>query len=83
MPDWHEYRYILSLVQELIKQKGVFSSSVVEQGGIVDAIAKLSLGNKIGFMFRDISGDMFTPSLGDILLEVSHEIGEKYKQYVI
>jgi len=69
LPDWEEYRRTLTIVQKLIKNWRVLSSSVVDQWWIITAISKLTLGNKIGFHFNNLSKEDFLPGLWDIIVE--------------
>ncbi|MDD5769432.1 MAG: phosphoribosylformylglycinamidine synthase [Candidatus Gracilibacteria bacterium] len=71
LPDWQSYVKNLEAVQKLINEKRVLSSSVVDAGGLITAISKLTLGNRIGFDFINSDHtDIFKPGIGDIIIEV-------------
>jgi len=69
LPDWKEYRRTLQMIQKLIKNWHILSSSVVDQWWVITAISKLTLGNKIGFEFHNFSKEDFLAGLWDIIVE--------------
>lgn len=83
LPDLKEYASNLGIIEKLIKDKKVFSSSVIRQGWLVQAIANLSFWNKIWFEFSSVSKGTFTPNLWDIILEVDNETANEYSDLVI
>ncbi len=76
LPKWKEYGKLLKKVEKMHDKGHVISSSVVGQGGLAATIAKMSLGNDIGFTFDTTKPGMQNLYIDDfwgIILEVSEE----------
>lgn len=71
-PDYKDIKIKYDKIYELIKNNEVLASAPVGYGGIAAAISKMCLGNSLGFEFNsnyDLE-DIFTPSYGDLILEL-------------
>ncbi|MBN1130966.1 MAG: phosphoribosylformylglycinamidine synthase [Chitinispirillaceae bacterium] len=74
MPDFPVIDEIYSSLHRAIAGGAVVSAHTVRNGGIAEAIAKMSFGNRIGFSFApsfDLSL-LFNPDIGSIIAEL-HE----------
>jgi phosphoribosylformylglycinamidine synthase len=77
LPNWQKLKSYYAAVTRLIGENGVYSASVVREGGAAAAIARMCFGNKIGFRFnRAVLNPrcLFAPSSGAILVEAGGEI---------
>ena len=70
MPDFDRIKETYARVYETIKNKQIVSAYAIERGGAAAAIAKMSLGNKIGAVIThgDID-DLTNKAYGDLILE--------------
>lgn len=72
--DFNKFKENLRLVHKLIIEKKVRSVRAVSAGGVLEAILKMSFGNKIGFAFIDSNIDKLTRSLyGSFVIEADRE----------
>ena len=70
-PDWDRFKENCDVLQEQIEKGRVYSAYVVEQGGIPEAVTKMSLGNNIGVKFdKYAERGIFQPALGAFIVEV-------------
>ncbi|MBB6478634.1 phosphoribosylformylglycinamidine synthase [Spirochaeta isovalerica] len=74
MPDLDKLKNNFELFRKLAGKGIVFSAASIRQGGLAEAVARMSFGNKTGFTFSDtaIEKNMFDLSYGSILFETSH-----------
>jgi phosphoribosylformylglycinamidine synthase len=72
MPDFGALDKNFKAVNTLIKKGKVLSAHTVKMGGILEAVTKMSFGNKIGMTFAtDFEvGNLVSPDYGSIILEV-------------
>lgn len=72
LPNMEVFKRNMKRISGLIKSGEILSSFSLKQGGIAEAIAKMTFGNKIGFSFNDDIDfkDLFSPAYGDIILEL-------------
>ncbi len=72
IPDFDLLKKNLDKVRELTQAKKVLASYALGYGGLGEAIAKMSFGNKIGFeVAKEVDADkLFDPAYGDIALEM-------------
>jgi phosphoribosylformylglycinamidine synthase len=68
LPDMAAYAARLKEAQELIQCGAVLSSHVVEDGGLLESLFKMSVGNKIGV--KMLSQDALKAGYGALLLEI-------------
>ncbi len=84
MVDFKQLKSNYSLIKELINKGDIISASTVKFGGIARSIAEMTMGNKIGFRFNEISKeDLFKPLYGSIIVELkSNEILSDIKKQI-
>ena len=72
MPDWPKVKVLFDEVAKLVQYGVIRSASVVREGGVAAAVARMCFGNRIGFAFnRDVSRKtLFTPQLGSLVAEL-------------
>ena len=67
-------------IYNAIKVGKILSAHTVAHGGIAAAISKMTLGNEIGFKSTDnlilSSTEWFSPSYGDIIIEIQEDMDE-------
>jgi len=79
IPDTKNILKTYKIVNDLIKDKCVFSSGVTDLSGVFTHLSKRAFGNMIGVeIFEDISDFLFTPF--SIILEVDKTTAEKLKE---
>ena len=76
LPDFKILNKNFSIINNLIKDKRIFSAYTVGIGGIAASISKMAFGNKIGMVFtREMPRkELFTPDYGSIILEIDEEV---------
>lgn len=74
LPVFDKLKEKYSKINKLIKANMVLASYSVKGGGIVEAISKMSFGNKIGLKFDDNMqlNNLFYPMYGSIILELDN-----------
>ena len=72
LPDFEDLKENYELIHDLIKQGKISSIRTIRNGGIADAITKMSLGNKIGFKFAS-DKELFKPLYGAFIIELSQD----------
>ena len=73
--DFDELKKAYDYVVKLIKDKSVYSSYTVKDGGLIEAIYKMAFGNNIGVRLNetlDLS-ELTLKNYGNIILEVDNE----------
>lgn len=72
IPCFASVKECFDKVKNLIAQGKVYACSTLTYGGVIEAVAKMSLGNQIGMKFTEqISAErMFNPVYGGFVLEV-------------
>lgn len=73
LPNWKEYTTILAKVEKLHDAGSVLSSSVVWEGGVAATVARMTLGNDVGFRFNTegfTQDQLYIDDFGGIVLEV-------------
>ncbi|MGL5820817.1 MAG: phosphoribosylformylglycinamidine synthase [Sarcina sp.] len=66
-----EFKKNLEKIYELNKENKILAMNSVKNGGLLESIIKMSIGNKIGVKVN--SNDLFTPNYGSLVLEVSND----------
>ena len=78
IPDFDMARKNFEVIHSLIKEGKVLSSYTVKAFGIVEAISKMTFGNKIGISFEDSEkwniDKLLCPNYGSIILEVPKDM---------
>ncbi|AKU80236.1 phosphoribosylformylglycinamidine synthase [Spiroplasma turonicum] len=76
LPDFEQIKQIFNDVEILIKEKKVVSAFAIQQGGLYEALIKMSLGNDLGFNIQtDIN--IFEKSYGSIVIESPFDLENK------
>ncbi len=59
-------------ISELVKNGKILSAQTVKEAGLIEALSKMSFGNKIGFKFKDKQNiiSILSPDYGSILVEI-------------
>ena len=72
LPRWKEAGELLDEVAKLVRFGVVNAASVVGEGGVAAAVAKMCFGNRIGFAFNhDVDRrTLFAPLAGSLVLEL-------------
>jgi len=75
MPNIKELKSNFDFIYENIKNGNIISASTLKNGGIAEAIAKMSFGNMIGADIVDNYNDsLFDLDYGSILIEATEEL---------
>lgn len=73
IPDFEKAKKIYKRIHQLAIDNYILSSSTIGNGGIAEAVTKMSLGNMIGINLKnDI--DFFSQDYGSLILEIDKEI---------
>ncbi len=73
--DFTELKEKYSLIKEMVDRGEILSASTVKYGGLARSIAEMSMGNMIGFEFKDVDKDkIFKPLYGSIVVELSSDL---------
>lgn len=78
-----KFKNNLDVLYNLIREGKVISASAIKFGGVAEAITKMSLGNRIGAEFENLTkGELFAFNYGEVLLEVNEgvNIKESFKE---
>ena len=72
LPDWKKAKELMDEVSKLVQYGVISAASVVREGGVAAAVARMCFGNKIGFAFnRDIDRTtLFAPLAGSFVVEL-------------
>lgn len=84
MPNIKQLKDIFDFIYNNVKQKHIMSAFALKQGGLAEAIAKMSFGNKIGIEVNDekIINDLFTINYGSILIETNREVKYEHALFI-
>lgn len=92
LPKFDSIKECFEKVEKLLKDKAAVGAWAVGFGGVAEAVAKMSLGNRVGFKFTkklDVSR-LFYSKYGSFVVEldgdpftVENVIGETISEYVI
>ncbi len=88
--DFDKLKNNFEFLLENIKNKKVISAFAVSEGGVGEAIAKMSFGNKLG-VIGEYTGDLFALDYGSFVIESTEEligenlvlIGDVSKEFMI
>ena len=76
VPDFDALKKNFARVHELINDGKIISASTVQTGGIAAAVAKMSVGNDIGFAFA-LTENLFAKNYGSLIVEAGGELDFK------
>ncbi len=75
LPDWKKLKTLYQVVHRMNQSGDVRAASVVKEGGVAAAVAKMCFGNRVGFAFAEgILNEtlLFAPSGGALILELDN-----------
>ena len=73
--DVDKYKNNLDILYKLIQEGKVISASAVKFGGVSECITKMSLGNRIGAEFENLTKEeLFGFNYGSVLTEVKEDV---------
>lgn len=72
LPDWKKVKELFERVSILVQNKVILSASVVRDGGMAAAVARMCFGNKLGFAFHGTPDrtTLFAPLAGSFVVEL-------------
>lgn len=80
MPNIEELKVNYSNIYEEIKNKNIVSASTLKNGGLGEALAKMTFGNKIGVeISKEV--EMFDLDYGSIVIESTRELA--YENFIL
>jgi phosphoribosylformylglycinamidine synthase len=73
LPDWAALRALYKAVAEWQSRGLIRAASVVREGGVAAAVARMCFGNQIGFAFEGTPSheELFAPRVGALVMEVA------------
>lgn len=76
LPDFEQLKVNYTRIHELIQAGKILSAHTVSDGGLVEAISKMAMGNKIGVHINETIGEerLYMKQYGSILLEIDHAL---------
>jgi phosphoribosylformylglycinamidine synthase len=79
LPDFEQLKKNYSKIHRLITEGKILSAHTVGYGGLVEAISKMAMGNKIGVNIRESISvdDLYSREYGSILIEIDSDIEYK------
>lgn len=75
-PNYEELKQSFALVHKHIQQGTIIAASTVKFGGLAEALAKMSFGNKIGIKV-ETNEPLYDISIGSIVVESKKEIQDE------
>lgn len=76
LPNYEELKQNFSKIHTHIQNGAIVSAATVKFGGLAEALAKMSFGNKIGVKV-ETSEPLYDISIGSIVVESVHEIQDE------
>ncbi len=74
LPDFEKASHLFAKVGELVRSGAIIAASVVGEGGVAAAVARMAFGNRIGFMFQGGKAldraTLFAPLVGSLVVEL-------------
>ena len=73
LPNWPALKNFYGAVRKMTEQGRIVSASVVREGGVGAAVARMCFGNRIGFAFRPSILNrqfLFAPASGSLVVEL-------------
>ena len=84
LPDFAKLRELYTKLHSLISSGNVLSCSVIKEGGLAAALAKMSFGNKIGMCVESLDKDiLFAPLSGSVVIETEDIDAFKGLDYIL
>ncbi len=77
LPDFESVKTVFKTVEKLIKSGKAISVRSVANGGLAEAVFKMTLGNHVGAKLEKLSEEeLFTPVYGAFVLELENDFKE-------
>ncbi|MDD5953052.1 MAG: phosphoribosylformylglycinamidine synthase [Oscillospiraceae bacterium] len=76
LPNWEKLKAYYASVHQMMENGSILSASVVKEGGVAAAIAKMCFGNGVGFVFEEAFNNLetlFAPKSGALVVELSYD----------
>ena len=76
LPDWEKLKAYYAAVHQMMESGGILSASVVKEGGVAAAVAKMCFGNGFGFVFDEEFNSvetLFAPKSGALIIEMDYD----------
>lgn len=74
LPNWDELKKVYAVIYKNCCEGNILSASVVKEGGIAAAVAKMAFGNEIGVELASVDkATLFAPLSGSFVIEVKDE----------
>lgn len=74
MPNIEELKENFELVHENIVNGTIISAMTLKNGGIAEAVSKMTLGNRVGAKIVDLGEDLFKLGYGTFVVETTKEL---------
>ena len=74
MPNIEELKENFELVHENIVNGTIISAMTLKNGGIAEAVSKMTLGNRVGVKIADLGEDLFKLGYGTFVVETTKEL---------
>jgi phosphoribosylformylglycinamidine synthase len=74
MPNIKELKSNFNFMYENIKSGKIISAMTMKKGGVAEALAKMTFGNRIGVNIENLEEDLFKLSYGSFVVEASEEL---------
>lgn len=74
MPNIEELKENFELVHENIVNGTIISAMILKNGGIAEAVSKMTLGNRVGAKIADLGEELFKLGYGTFVVETTKEL---------
>ena len=82
MPNYEALKSVFEFVFEGIKAKKIVSVKTIKEGGIAVALAKMSLGNRLGAEVLVDASTALSMTIGGLIIETTNEINHPLLQKI-
>ncbi len=69
VPDFKYLKKLYKAINRAIITGGIKACNVVEEGGVLSAVFKSCMGNRLGTTWDEIHEDSYSPQLGDFVIQ--------------
>ena len=86
LPKWEELPAWYDKIRTLIENQSILSASVVKEGGIAAAVAKMAFGNRLGVRLEKTMRDpltLFAPVSGSLVVELAADAGLPAEAFLV
>ena len=81
-PNIDELKEIFDFVSSNIENKNIVSAYAIINGGVSEALAKMSFGNKVGARVKVTEDDLFDYSYGSFVVESAEELKGSFVKFL-